>query len=87
VVFFADADCRPPAGGADDDPECCGSGSVIDDWCPLVNFFEHADAAEAWASEHGVRGSAVPLSEATDRGKAAWRRWIADQDQPASAGS
>jgi alkylmercury lyase len=72
VVFFAD-----------DDPECCGSGSVIDDWCPLVNFFEHADAAQAWASGHGVRGTAVPLSEATARGKAAWRRWIADQDQPA----
>jgi Alkylmercury lyase len=87
VVFFADVDCRPSAGGADDDPQCCGSGSVIDDWCPLVNFFEQANAAEAWASEHGVRGSAVPLSEATDRGKAAWRRWIADQDQPASAGS
>ena len=55
---------------------------MIDDWCPLVNFFEHADAAQTWAAEHGVRGTAVPLAEATDQGRAAWRRWIADGDQP-----
>jgi hypothetical protein len=83
VVFFADTDCCTPANGADDDPDCCGSGSVIDEWCPLVNFFEHADAAHAWAAEHGVRGTAVPLAEATDQGRTAWRRWIVDHDQPA----
>jgi hypothetical protein len=49
----------------------------------LVNFFEHHDAATAWAMEHGVHGTAVPLAEATNRGKAAWRRWIADDDRPA----
>ena len=64
VVFFADADC-------------CGTDSVVDQWCPLVNFFEHADAAKAWAAKHGVRGTAVPLAEATDRGKDAWTRWVA----------
>jgi hypothetical protein len=64
VVFFADADC-------------CGQGSVVEQWCPLVNFFEHADAARAWAVERGVRGTAVGLAEATDRGKEAWTRWIA----------
>jgi hypothetical protein len=79
VVFFVDMDCCTPAAGADADPDG-GSGSVIDDWCPLVNFFEHADAATAWAIEHGVRGTAVPLTEATDRGRTAWRRWIADDD-------
>jgi Alkylmercury lyase len=81
VVFFADTDCCTPANGADD-PGCCGSGSVIDEWCPLVNFFEHAGAAQAWAAEHGVRGTAVPLAEATDRGRRVWRRWIADSRQP-----
>jgi len=83
VVFFADTDCCTPANGADDDPDCCGSRSVIDQWCPLVNFFEHADAAQAWAAEHSVRGTAVPLAEAISQGKAAWRRWIVDHDQPA----
>src|SRR6266508_403605 len=29
VVFFADTDCCTPANGADDDPDCCGSRSVI----------------------------------------------------------
>jgi hypothetical protein len=81
VVFFADTDCCIPASGADDDSDCRGSGSVIDEWCPLVNFFEPA-AAHAWAVEHGVRGTPVPLAEATDQGRAAWRRWIADGDQP-----
>jgi alkylmercury lyase len=64
VVFFADADC-------------CGSDSVVEGWCPLVNFFEHADAAKAWAAEKAIRGTAVGLAEATDRGKEAWTRWIA----------
>lgn len=79
VVFFADTDCCTPTEGGDGS---CASGSVIDDWCPLVNFFEHAEAAQAWAAAHGVRGTTVPLAEATDQGKAAWRRWIADRDHP-----
>jgi alkylmercury lyase len=82
VVFFADSDCCAPASAAGHDSGCRGSGSVIDDWCPLVNFFEHAAAARAWAAEYGVRGTPVPLAEATDRGRAAWRRWIAGGDQP-----
>lgn len=77
VVFFADTDCCAPASGADNGSEYCGPGSVIDDWCPLVNFFEHAEAARAWAAGHGVRGTAVPLAEATRRGKDAWTRWLA----------
>jgi hypothetical protein len=66
VVFFADADC---------------CGSVVEQWCPLVNFFEHAGAAKAWAAEHGVRGTAVPLAEATDRGKDAWTQWVPELDR------
>jgi len=83
VVFFADTDCCTPATNTGDDPDCCGSGSVIDDWCPLVNFFQHAHTVQAWAAEHGVCGTAVPLTEATRQGKAAWRRWITDRHQPA----
>jgi Alkylmercury lyase len=81
VVFLADTDCCTPA-GTGDESSCCASRSVIDDWCPLVNFFEDAKAAQAWAALHGMRGTAVPLDEATDRGRVAWRRWIADRDQP-----
>jgi hypothetical protein len=70
VVFFADTDCCTP-GAETGDGSGCGSGSVIDEWCPLVNFFEHTEAAQAWAAEHRVRGTAVPLAEATDQGKVA----------------
>jgi len=82
VVFFADTDRCIPATRSGEDSDCFAAGSVIDDWCPLVNFFENAEVAQAWAADHGVRGSAVPLAEATEQGKAAWRRWIADRDQP-----
>ena len=77
VVFFADTDCCTPAA---EPGEVSGCASVVDEWCPMVNFFEHADAAQAWAAEHRVCGTAVPLVQATDQGKVAWRRWIADQE-------
>jgi hypothetical protein len=83
VVFFADTECCAPATDTGDSSDCCGSGSVIDNWYPLVNFFERADVAQAWAAKHAVRGTAVPLAEATNQGKAAWRRWIADHAQTA----
>ena len=50
--------------------------SVVDNWCPLVNFFEHAKAAAAWASSHGVPGRALSLEEATATGTVAWQRWL-----------
>jgi len=84
VVFFADTDCCAPVTNTADSSGC-DSGSVIDEWCPLVNFFEHTNAAQAWATAHGVRGTPVPLAEATSQGKAAWRRWIADPEQPSEA--
>jgi Alkylmercury lyase len=53
------------------------SQPVSSAWCPMVNFFEHAEAAQAWAAEHRGCDTAVPLAQATDQGKVAWRRWIA----------
>ena len=47
--------------------------SVVDDWCPLVNFFEDPDTAAAWAAQHGITGTAVPLLQAAATGAAAWR--------------
>jgi alkylmercury lyase len=47
--------------------------SVVDDWCPLVNFFEDSEAAAAWAAQRGVTGTAVPLQQAAATGAAAWR--------------
>ncbi|MGH2746493.1 MAG: organomercurial lyase [Actinomycetota bacterium] len=58
VVFFADA----PSGGVD-----------RTDWCPLVNFFENAEAANQWATERGRSGEPVSLIDATRQGAAFWR--------------
>ena len=48
--------------------------SVVDDWCPLVNFFERAEAASAWSAARGVTGAVVPVTEES-AGRAAdmWR--------------
>jgi alkylmercury lyase len=47
--------------------------SVVEDWCPLVTFFEDPDTAAAWAAQHGVTGTAVALPQAAATGAAAWR--------------
>jgi hypothetical protein len=60
VVFMAEEPCR----------------SVIDDWCPLVNLFEHDHAAAAWARQHGISGAARPVAQATRVGAAAWRAYL-----------
>jgi hypothetical protein len=60
VVFMAEGPCR----------------SVIDDWCPLVNLFEHDQAAAVWARQHGISGAAQPVAQATRVGAAAWRAYL-----------
>jgi len=56
--------------------------SVIDDWCPLVNLFEHDQAAAAWARQHGISGAARPAAQAT-RVAAAWRAYLWPGTTPA----
>jgi hypothetical protein len=34
--------------------------SVVEDWCPLVNFFEDHDTAAAWAAQHGLPAPPCP---------------------------
>jgi alkylmercury lyase len=67
VVFMADQDC------------CT---SVADDWCPLVNFFEDARAATAWAAQQQAAGTPLPLAEATRTGTAHWRAHVAPVADP-----
>ena len=58
--------------------------SVIDEWCPLNNVFESVEAAERWASENGVAGSAVPIREATAAAGDRWRR-LFEAERPSPA--
>lgn len=47
--------------------------SMVEEWCPLANFFLSPDAARAWANERGVEGEVLTLAEASERGTADWR--------------
>ena len=47
--------------------------SVVDEWCPLANFFLDADAARTWAAANDVQGQVLTLEQAIDRGTADWR--------------
>jgi hypothetical protein len=50
--------------------------SVIDQWCPLVNFFDDERAADEWAHERNVSGRSFSLDEATELGVSLWRPLI-----------
>ena len=47
--------------------------SVVDEWCPLANFFLDAEAARTWAIASEVEGQVLPLEQASVRGTADWR--------------
>ena len=44
--------------------------SVVDEWCPLANFFLDAEAARTWAIASDVEGQVLTLEQASDRGTA-----------------
>jgi hypothetical protein len=47
--------------------------SVVEEWCPLANFFLGAEAARAWAAANEVEGRVLTLEQASERGTADWR--------------
>jgi Alkylmercury lyase len=53
---------------------------VIDQWCPLVNFFDDERAAQEWASERGVSGRSFGIDAATELGASLWRPLIGASD-------
>lgn len=59
---------------ADGEDDCA---SVVDEWCPLVNLFQSAEAASAWAESTGVTGRILILDEAAVAGAAEWRPLLA----------
>ena len=46
--------------------------SLIAEWCPLVNMFESAEAAEDWAAARGVGGGCLNLAETAELGAHLW---------------
>lgn len=47
--------------------------SVVEEWCPLANFFLDAEAADAWAAANEVEGQVLTLEQASERGTTDWR--------------
>lgn len=46
--------------------------SVVEQWCPLVNFFPTESAALSWADAEHVAGGCFTLDAATDLGTELW---------------
>lgn len=73
-VVFTDGH---PSGGALDSvvfmPDHQTGASVIDTWCPSVNFFPDASAAARWAAEAGLVGRHVSLTVASAAASELWR--------------
>lgn len=47
--------------------------SVVEQWCPLVNFFPTESSALSWAGAAHVKGGCFTLEDATDLGTELWR--------------
>ena len=56
-------------------------GNVLEDWCPLVNFFTNRRAAEEWVAAKGFDGDIVAVAEIIDDASAMWRR-VVNTDTP-----
>lgn len=57
-----------------DDASC---SSVLDEWCPNVNFFESSGEARRWADQNGVTGTVIGLGEAAQQGAREWAPLVA----------
>ena len=49
---------------------CCEN--VYEEWCPNSNLFFHAEEANRWAEERGIRGQVLDLEVASDLGAKDW---------------
>lgn len=50
---------------------CCEN--VYEEWCPNSNLFVNRASARKWATEHGLQGRVLTLSEAADLATEAWK--------------
>ncbi len=47
--------------------------SVVENWCPTINFFACQGDARRWIAEAGLVGDVVPVSEIAPRAAEMWR--------------
>jgi hypothetical protein len=61
-------------------------GSVVEDWCPMVNFFANSDDARAWVVDQGLRGDIVTVAEVVSAAAEMWRPVVAGIEPRPQAG-
>lgn len=61
------------------DDSCCTS--VLDEWCPNVNFFETPEQATRWAEQKEIDGNVLGLEEATERATREWTPLVSDWEE------
>lgn len=57
-------------------------GNVVEDWCPLVNFFSTRSAAEAWVEAQGVDGDIVSVAQIASDATDMWRPVVDQTNTP-----
>jgi len=48
-------------------------GNVVEDWCPLVNFYANRADAEVWVADEGLEGDIVSVSSVATQAAEMWR--------------
>lgn len=48
-------------------------GNVIEDWCPIVNFFASRTDADAWVAANDLEGDVVSVAKVAENAAAMWR--------------
>lgn len=52
------------------------AGNIVNDWCPLVNFFSDEAVAAAWAADNGLEGDIVAVAAVAAEIADIWRRVV-----------
>jgi len=63
VTIEFNADTTPDTSAVVFIAEGFADGPVADNWCPTVNLFPSAAAANAWAAESGLAGNPISITE------------------------
>jgi hypothetical protein len=53
-------------------------GNVVEDWCPLVNFFATTLDAQEWVTAEGLDGAIVSVSSVASQAAEMWRPVVGD---------
>ena len=47
-------------------------GSVVENWCPTINFFTNKEDAQAWVADRDLEGDIVPVADIASQAAEMW---------------